>query len=147
MRDRDVEIVNRAAIARLYNRNPPTSSSSTTDTTVAIKVSLPRPQCPGSKHDRDIYGGRQYAPTARTAGAGLIGKFIGLQSVLFCPLSRKPKQRSTKPRGQAVRQIPICLRRHDTRRRELQVVVAGEARAKPKRSAIPAGIRKCSRAT
>ena len=35
MRDRDAEIVNRAALAGL---------------------------CSGSKHDSDIYGGRQYAP-------------------------------------------------------------------------------------
>ena len=56
MRDRDAEIVNRAAISRLYNRNPPTSSSSTTDPQWRLRVSLSRPQCSG------ICGGQQYAP-------------------------------------------------------------------------------------
>ena len=29
---------------------------------LAIKVSFPRPQSSGSKHDSDVYGGQQYAP-------------------------------------------------------------------------------------
>jgi hypothetical protein len=42
-RARDVEIVNH-------------------NTALAIKVSFPRPQSSGSKHDSDVYGGQQYAP-------------------------------------------------------------------------------------
>ena len=57
-RARDAEIVNRAAIARLYNRIIVVNH----DTALAIKVSFPRPQSSGSKHDSDVYGGQQYAP-------------------------------------------------------------------------------------
>ena len=32
------------------------------DTALAIKVSFPRPQSSGSRHDSDVYGGQQYAP-------------------------------------------------------------------------------------
>src|SRR5580698_8531698 len=58
----DAEIVNRAAIARLYNRNPADIIVVNHDTALAIKVSFPRPQSSGSKHDSDAYGGQQYAP-------------------------------------------------------------------------------------
>jgi hypothetical protein len=61
-RARDAEIVNRAAIARLYNRNPAEIIVVNHDTALAIKVSFPRPQSSGSKHDSDAYGGQQYAP-------------------------------------------------------------------------------------
>ena len=61
-RARDAEIVNRAAIARLYNRNPADIIVVNHDTALAIKVSFPRPQSSGSKHDSDVYGGQQYAP-------------------------------------------------------------------------------------
>ena len=61
-RARDAEIVSRAAIARLYNRNPAEIIVVNHDTALAIKVSFPRPQSSGSKHDSDVYGGQQYAP-------------------------------------------------------------------------------------
>jgi len=61
-RARDAEIINRAAIARLYNRNPADIIVVNHDTALAIKVSFPRPQSSGSKHDGDVYGGQQYAP-------------------------------------------------------------------------------------
>ena len=49
-RARDSEIVNRAAIARLYNRNPAAAAIIVVnhDTALAIKVSFPRPQSSGS---------------------------------------------------------------------------------------------------
>ena len=56
-RARDAEIVNRAAIARLYNRNPATIIVVNHEAALAIKVSFPRPQSSGSKHDSDVYGG------------------------------------------------------------------------------------------
>src|SRR2546430_7158998 len=56
-RARDAEIVNRAAIARLYNRNPADIIVVNHDTALAIKVSFPRPRSSGSKHDSDGYGG------------------------------------------------------------------------------------------
>ena len=61
-RARDAEIVNRTAIARLYNRDPAEIIVVNHDTALAIKVSFPRPQSSGSKHDSDVYGGQQYAP-------------------------------------------------------------------------------------
>ncbi len=61
-RARDAEIVNRATIARLYNRDPAQIIVVNHDTALAIKVSFPRPQSSGSKHDSDAYGGQQYAP-------------------------------------------------------------------------------------
>jgi len=42
-RARDAEIVNRAAIARLYSRNPADIIVVNHDTALAIKVSFPRP--------------------------------------------------------------------------------------------------------
>ena len=32
------------------------------DSALALKVSLPRPQSSGSRHDTDVFGGQQYAP-------------------------------------------------------------------------------------
>jgi hypothetical protein len=61
-RARDAEIVNRAAIAKLYNRNPNEIIVVNNDMAQAIKVSFPRPQSSGSKLDSDAYGGQQYAP-------------------------------------------------------------------------------------
>jgi len=61
-RARDAEIVNRATIARLYNRHPAEIIVVNHDTALAIKVSFPRPQSSGSKDDSDVYGGQQYAP-------------------------------------------------------------------------------------
>src|ERR1700740_3634150 len=61
-RARDAEIVKRAAIARLYNRNPADIIVVNHDTALAIKVSFPRPQRSGSKHASDVYGGGQNAP-------------------------------------------------------------------------------------
>jgi len=61
-RVRDAEIVNRAAIARLYNRNPADIIVVNHDAALAIKVSFPRPESSGAKHDSDVYGGQQYAP-------------------------------------------------------------------------------------
>ena len=61
-RARDAEIVNRAAIARLYNRSPNEIIVVNHDMAQAIKVSFPRPQSSGSKLDSDAYGGQQYAP-------------------------------------------------------------------------------------
>jgi Domain of unknown function (DUF4387) len=53
----DAEIVNRAAIASLYNRDPAEIIVINHDTALAIKVSFPHPQSSGSKHDSDVYGG------------------------------------------------------------------------------------------
>ena len=61
-RARDAEIINRAAIARLYNRNPAEIIVVNHDTALAIKVGFPRPQSSGSQYDSDAYGGQQYAP-------------------------------------------------------------------------------------
>jgi hypothetical protein len=61
-RTRDAGIINRAAIARLYSRNPADIIVVNHDTALAIKVSFPRPQSSGSKEDSDVYGGQQYAP-------------------------------------------------------------------------------------
>ena len=55
-------LINRATIARLYNRHPAEIIVVNHDTALAIKVSFPRPQSSGSKHDSDVYGGQQYAP-------------------------------------------------------------------------------------
>ena len=52
-RARDAEVINRAAIARLYNRNPADIIVVNHDTALAIKVSFPRPESSGSKHDSD----------------------------------------------------------------------------------------------
>ena len=46
----------------LYNRHPAEIIVVNHDTALAIKVSFPRPQSSGSKHDSDVYGGQQYAP-------------------------------------------------------------------------------------
>jgi Domain of unknown function (DUF4387) len=61
-RARDAEIVNRAAIARLYSRNPGDVIVVNHDRALAIKVSFPRPESSGSRYDGDLYGGQQYAP-------------------------------------------------------------------------------------
>ena len=61
-RVRGAEIVNRAVIARLYNRNSADITVVNHDMALAIKVSFPRPESSGSKHDSDVYGGQQYAP-------------------------------------------------------------------------------------
>jgi hypothetical protein len=61
-RARDAEIVNRAVIAKLYNRSPNEIIVVNHNTAHAIKVSFPRPQSSGSKLDSDVYGGQQYAP-------------------------------------------------------------------------------------
>ena len=45
-----------------YSRNPADIIVVNHDTALAIKVSFPRPQSSGSKHDSDVYGGQQYAP-------------------------------------------------------------------------------------
>src|SRR5438309_10889994 len=63
-RARDAVIVNRATIARLYNRHPAESIVVNHDTALAVRVSFPRPQSSGSKHDSDVYGGQQYEPSA-----------------------------------------------------------------------------------
>src|SRR5580704_16789427 len=55
-RARDAEIVNRATIARLYNRHPAEIIVVKHDTALASKVSFPRPQSSGSKQDSDVYG-------------------------------------------------------------------------------------------
>src|SRR6202040_1850177 len=59
---RDAEIVNRASVARLYTRHPAEIIVVNHDTALAIKVSFPRPQSSGSKHDSDVYGGQPYPP-------------------------------------------------------------------------------------
>jgi hypothetical protein len=74
-RARDSEIVNRAAIARLYNRNPADIIVVNHDTALAIKVSFPRPQSSGSAHDSDVYGGAIRA-AAGAGSAGLTGLVI-----------------------------------------------------------------------
>jgi hypothetical protein len=61
-RARGAEIVNRTAIARVYSRNPADIIVVNHDAALAIKVRFPRPQSSGSKEDRDVYGGQQYAP-------------------------------------------------------------------------------------
>ena len=47
---------------RVYNRDPAEIIVVNHDTALAIKVSFPRLQSSGSKHDSDVYGGQQYAP-------------------------------------------------------------------------------------
>ena len=76
-RARDAEIVNRAAIARLYNRDPADIIVVNHDTALAIKVSFPRPQSSGSKLDSDVYGGQQYAPLLRTRNPWLTARMDG----------------------------------------------------------------------
>jgi Domain of unknown function (DUF4387) len=64
-RARDAEIVNRTAIARLYNRATGDVVVVNHDAALAIKVSFPRPTSSGSRYDGDVYGGQQYAPLLR----------------------------------------------------------------------------------
>src|SRR5437588_400091 len=61
-RVRDSEAINRAGIAQMYGRDPVDIIVVNHDAALAIKVSFPRPQRPGSKYDSDVYGGQQYAP-------------------------------------------------------------------------------------
>src|SRR5438477_11849866 len=61
-RVRDSEAINRAGIAQMYGRDPAEIIVVNHDAALAIKVSFPRPQSPGSKYDSDVYGGQQYAP-------------------------------------------------------------------------------------
>jgi len=65
-RARDAEIVNRAAIARLYNRNPADIIVVNHDTALAIKVSFPRPKAPAPSTTATLW-----RPAIRAAaGAG-----------------------------------------------------------------------------
>ena len=61
-RVRDSAVINRAAIAEMFRRNPEDIIVVNHDAALAIKVSFPRPQSSGSKYDSDVYGGQQYAP-------------------------------------------------------------------------------------
>jgi len=61
-RVRDSEAINRAAVARMYRRDPADILVVNHDAALAIKISFPRPQSLGSKLDSDVYGGQQYAP-------------------------------------------------------------------------------------
>ena len=61
-RVKDSERVNRAAIARMYRREPKDIIVVNHDAALAIKISFPRPHSSGSKLDSDVYGGQQYAP-------------------------------------------------------------------------------------
>ena len=61
-RVRDGEVVNRAAVAGMFKRDPADIIVVNHDAALAIKVSFPRPQSSGSKYDSDVYGGQQYAP-------------------------------------------------------------------------------------
>jgi hypothetical protein len=61
-RARDSAAISRAAIARIYRRDPADIIVVNHDAALAIKVSFPRPQSSGSKYDSDVYGGQQYAP-------------------------------------------------------------------------------------
>ena len=61
-RVRDSDIVNRAAVADMFRRDPADIIVVNHDAALAIKVSFPRPQSSGSKYDSDVYGGQQYAP-------------------------------------------------------------------------------------
>ena len=61
-RVRDSAVINRAAIAEMFRRNPEDIIVVSHDAALAIKVSFPRPQSSGSKYDSDVYGGQQYAP-------------------------------------------------------------------------------------
>jgi hypothetical protein len=56
-RARDAEIVNRAAIARLYNRNPADIIVVNHDTALAIKVSFPVPRVPAPSTTATSTGG------------------------------------------------------------------------------------------
>src|ERR1044071_4686158 len=62
LRVRDSEVINHAAIARMYRREPDDIIVVNHDAALAIKISFPRPQSSGSKLDSDVYGGQQYAP-------------------------------------------------------------------------------------
>jgi hypothetical protein len=61
-RVRDSDIINRAAVARMFGRKQGEVITVNHDAAMAIKVSFPRPQSSGSKYDNDVYGGQQYAP-------------------------------------------------------------------------------------
>ena len=61
-RVRDGDVINRAGIAAMFGREPGDIIVVNHDAALAIKVSFPRPQSSGSKHDSDAYGGQQYAP-------------------------------------------------------------------------------------
>lgn len=61
-RVRDGDVVNRAAVAGMFKRDPGDIIVVNHDAALAIKVSFPRPQSSGSKYDSDVYGGQQYAP-------------------------------------------------------------------------------------
>ena len=70
-RARDAEIVNRAAIARLYNRDPAEVIVVNHDTALAIKVSFPRPQSSGSKARQRRLRRAAIRAAAGARGAGL----------------------------------------------------------------------------
>src|ERR1700686_872875 len=61
-RVKDSERINRAAIARMYRREPAEIIVVNHDPALAIEISFPRPQSSGSNLDSDVYGRRQYAP-------------------------------------------------------------------------------------
>jgi hypothetical protein len=61
-RVRDAGVINKAAVASMFRREPEEVIVVNHDAARAIKVSFPRPQSSGSKLDSDVYGGQQYAP-------------------------------------------------------------------------------------
>src|SRR3954453_14755038 len=67
---RDSDIVNQAAMAEMFRRDPDDIIVVNHDAALAIKVSFPRPQSSGSKYDSDVYGGQQYAPLLSLAVPG-----------------------------------------------------------------------------
>jgi len=93
-RARDAEIVNRAAIARLYNRNPADIIVVNHDTALAIKVSFPvlKAQAPsttatftGVSNTRRCWGWRCRADQQ-----------VDRSAIVLSYVGGKPKQRSTR---------------------------------------------------
>lgn len=59
---RDERVITADLVARLYRRPVESVLVFAHDAALAVKVSIPRPQSSGSRHDTDVFGGQQYAP-------------------------------------------------------------------------------------
>jgi uncharacterized protein YfiM (DUF2279 family) len=123
LRARDAEIVNRAAIARLYNRNPADIIVVNHDTALAIKVSFPRPQSSGSKLDSDAYGASNTrrcwgsrcqvdvflrSAVGASAGDGISHCKVAAPFAKAAALrSRAARTKSVSSHGRPVRHMPV----------------------------------------
>jgi hypothetical protein len=59
---RDGRVVTAEIVARIYRLPVEQVLVFAHDAALAVKVSIPRPQSSGSRHDTDVFGGQQYAP-------------------------------------------------------------------------------------